>query len=94
MGPVILVILDGWGISGEKRGNAILNANTPNYNLLLKNFPHCQLDASGIAVGLPAGLMGNSEVGHLTIGAGRVVKQKLTTISETINDGSFFITMF
>ena len=90
MGPVILVILDGWGISANKRGNAILNANTPNYNLLLNKFPHCQLDASGIAVGLPPGLMGNSEVGHLTIGAGRIIKQKLTTISETISNGSFF----
>ncbi len=90
MGPIVLVVLDGWGISKEKRGNAILAANTPNYNMLLSHFPNTQLDASGIAVGLPPGLMGNSEVGHLTIGSGRVVKQKLTIISEKISDGSFF----
>src|ERR1700727_1740359 len=90
LGPIVLVVLDGWGISKEKRGNAILAANTPNYNLLLTQFPNTQLSASGTAVGLPPGLMGNSEVGHLTIGAGRVVKQKLTIISEKIADGTFF----
>ena len=90
MGPVILVVLDGWGISAEKRGNAILAAKTPTYNKLLTKYPHSELIASGIDVGLPPGLMGNSEVGHLTIGAGRVVKQKLTIISEKIADGSFF----
>src|SRR5271156_6097478 len=90
MGPIILAVLDGWGISNEKRGNAIAQAKTPNYNHLLAKFPHSQLVASGIEVGLPAGLMGNSEVGHLTIGAGRVIKQKLTTISETLSNGSFF----
>ena len=90
MGPLVLVVLDGWGVSGEKRGNAILAANTPNYNSLLTKFPHTELNASGTAVGLPPGLMGNSEVGHLTIGSGRVVKQKLTIISEKIEDGSFF----
>ena len=90
MGPLVLVVLDGWGISNEKRGNAILAATTPNYDRLLQNFPHTELTASGIAVGLPPGLMGNSEVGHLTIGAGRIVKQKLTIISEKIADGSFY----
>ncbi len=90
MGPLVLVVLDGWGISAEKRGNAILAARTPNYNTLLTKFPHTELDASGTAVGLPPGLMGNSEVGHLTIGAGRVIKQKLTIISEKIADGSFY----
>lgn len=90
MGPVVLVVLDGWGISNEKKGNAILLAKTPNYNMLLDKYPNTQLDASGVAVGLPPGLMGNSEVGHLTIGAGRVVKQKLTIISEKIADGTFF----
>ena len=90
MGPVVLVVLDGWGISTEKLGNAVLAAKTPHYNMLLEKFPNTQLKASGTDVGLPAGLMGNSEVGHLTIGAGRVVKQKLTIISEKIEDGTFF----
>jgi 2,3-bisphosphoglycerate-independent phosphoglycerate mutase len=83
-------VLDGWGINPEKRGNAILAARTPNYDLLLSRYPHSQLIASGTAVGLPANLMGNSEVGHLTIGAGRIVIQKLTIISQAIADGSFF----
>ncbi len=90
MGPVVLVVLDGWGISNEKRGNAILAAKTPNYNELIAKFPHSKLIASGVDVGLPPGLMGNSEVGHLTIGAGRVVIQKLTIISRAIADGTFF----
>lgn len=89
-GPVTLVVLDGWGISSEKLGNAILASHTPNYKSMLENYPSSRLDASGVAVGLPAGLMGNSEVGHLTIGAGRVITQKLTLISDTIADGSFF----
>ena len=90
MGPVTLLILDGWGVSAERKGNAILAARTPNYKDLLERFPNCLLDASGVAVGLPPGLMGNSEVGHLNIGAGRVVIQKLTQISDTIQDGTFF----
>lgn len=90
MGPVTLLILDGWGVSTEVRGNAVLAAKTPNYLDMLARFPNCLLDASGIAVGLPPGLMGNSEVGHLNIGAGRVVVQKLTQISQTILDGTFF----
>ncbi|HEY9784478.1 MAG TPA: 2,3-bisphosphoglycerate-independent phosphoglycerate mutase [Candidatus Obscuribacterales bacterium] len=90
MGPVTLLVLDGWGIATEQKGNAILQAKTPNYTDMLARFPHSQLDASGTAVGLPPGLMGNSEVGHLTIGAGRTVIQKLTIISQTIIDGSFF----
>lgn len=85
-----LLILDGWGVSQERRGNTILASKTPNYELLLAKFPNSLLDASGTAVGLPPGLMGNSEVGHLNIGAGRVVIQKLTQISKTILDGSFF----
>jgi 2,3-bisphosphoglycerate-independent phosphoglycerate mutase len=83
-------VLDGWGIAEQKRGNAILTASTPNYNLLLNKFPHSRLSASGTDVGLPPGLMGNSEVGHLTIGAGRVVVQKLTIISSAILNGTFF----
>jgi 2,3-bisphosphoglycerate-independent phosphoglycerate mutase len=88
--PLTLVVLDGWGISPKKEGNAILNANTPNYNYLLSHFPHSELAASGVEVGLPPGLMGNSEVGHLNLGAGRVVIQKLSCISDTIANGSFF----
>jgi 2,3-bisphosphoglycerate-independent phosphoglycerate mutase len=90
LGPVTLLILDGWGVSQEKKGNAVLASRTPNYNEMLQKFPNCLLDASGTAVGLPPGLMGNSEVGHLNIGAGRVVVQKLTQISQTIQDGTFF----
>lgn len=90
MGPVTLLILDGWGISREKSGNAILLSNTPNYQRLISQFPSSTLEASGECVGLPPGLMGNSEVGHLNIGAGRVVIQKLTQISQTILDGTFF----
>jgi 2,3-bisphosphoglycerate-independent phosphoglycerate mutase len=88
--PIVLLVLDGWGISPKKEGNAILNTSTPNYNYLLSHFPHSELAASGAEVGLPLGLMGNSEVGHLNLGAGRVVIQKLSCISNTIADGSFF----
>lgn len=90
MGPVTLLILDGWGISREQTGNAILLSSTPNYQRLISQFPCSALSASGECVGLPPGLMGNSEVGHLNIGAGRVVIQKLTQISQTILDGTFF----
>jgi len=90
MGPVVLAILDGWGIIDEKKGNAILAARTPNYDLLKTKFLFTQLQASGEHVGLPPGLMGNSEVGHLTLGSGRIVTQKLTLISNTIADGTFF----
>jgi len=88
--PVTLLILDGWGYTEEKRGNSIKAAKTPNYSNMLSKFPNSLLQASGIHVGLPPGLMGNSEVGHLTIGSGRVVIQKLTLISNTIADGTFF----
>lgn len=91
MGPVTLLVLDGWGISREKKGNSVLLGKTPNYARLLNDFPNSRLEASGEAVGLPPGLMGNSEVGHLTIGSGRSVIQKLTIISRTILDGSFFV---
>lgn len=90
LAPVTLLILDGWGVSPEKRGNAVLAARTPNYLEMLARFPNCLLNASGSAVGLPPGLMGNSEVGHLNIGAGRVVIQKLSQISAKIPDGTFF----
>src|SRR5581483_4995984 len=88
--PVTLLILDGWGVTREKQGNAILAARTPNYARMLERFPNSVLEASSTCVGLPPGLMGNSEVGHLNIGAGRVVIQKLTQISDTILDGTFF----
>src|SRR5471030_528085 len=90
MGPVVLAILDGWGITDEKRGNAILQAKTANYDILKSRYLFTKLQASGEFVGLPKWLMGNSEVGHLTIGSGRIVTQKLTLISNTIADGTFF----
>lgn len=90
MPPVTLLILDGWGVSSERTGNSILATRTRNYDYMRATFPNSVLDASGAAVGLPGGLMGNSEVGHLNIGAGRVVIQKLTQISQTIADGTFF----
>ena len=88
--PVCLLILDGWGASPEKRGNAISQANLPNFNFFLNNYPNTILNTSGKAVGLPEGVMGNSEVGHENIGGGRIVTQKLTLISQTIQNGSFF----
>jgi len=77
MKPIVLCILDGVGINQNKKHNAVALANTPFFDKLLKNYPHSQLDASGNAVGLPDGIMGNSEVGHITIGAGRIVNQFL-----------------
>ncbi|MDD5435710.1 MAG: 2,3-bisphosphoglycerate-independent phosphoglycerate mutase [Nitrospira sp.] len=88
--PVILIILDGWGINPIKEGNAITIANTPVYDSLLKEYPNTSLDASGLSVGLPGGQMGNSEVGHLNIGAGRVVYQDFTRIDKAISDGDFY----
>ena len=88
--PLMLMILDGWGLNPEKKANAILNANTPNYDKLMKEFPNTILEASGLAVGLPEGQMGNSEVGHLNIGAGRIVYQDFTRISQDIKSGGFF----
>ncbi len=88
--PVVLMILDGWGYTEETKGNAIYAANTPNFERYLENYPHTLLQASGRAVGLPDGQMGNSEVGHLNIGAGRVVYQPLMKITKAIEDGDFF----
>ncbi|MBT0663769.1 2,3-bisphosphoglycerate-independent phosphoglycerate mutase [Geobacter pelophilus] len=88
--PLLLMILDGWGINPQTENNAVALANTPNLNSLLKEYPHTQIQTSGMAVGLPDGQMGNSEVGHLNIGAGRVVYQDLTRISKSIADGDFF----
>ena len=86
----VLCILDGWGYSPSPLGNAIASAATPNFDALLRDNPNSLLAASGLAVGLPEGQQGNSEVGHLTIGAGRVVLQDLTRIDAAIADGSFF----
>ena len=88
--PVMLIILDGWGIGKEYEGNAVYLANTPNFDKLIKEYPNTKLDASGMAVGLPVGQMGNSEVGHLNIGAGRIIYQELTNITKSIEEGNFF----
>ena len=88
--PVGLIILDGWGYAPEGPGNAITLARTPVWDSLLTRYPHVLLEASGEAVGLPAGVMGNSEVGHLTLGSGRVIYQDLSRIDRAIRDGSFF----
>ncbi|MBI2003585.1 MAG: 2,3-bisphosphoglycerate-independent phosphoglycerate mutase [Parcubacteria group bacterium] len=90
MKQVALLILDGWGWSKEKAGNAIFEAKTPNMDFLKKNYPFFLIQASGLAVGLPPLKEGNSEVGHLTIGAGRIIFQHLTVIDESIKNGSFF----
>lgn len=88
--PVVLVVLDGWGYREERDGNAIALANTPTWDRLWTRAPRTLLEASGRAVGLPKGQMGNSEVGHLNLGAGRVVVQDLVRINQAIDDGSFF----
>jgi 2,3-bisphosphoglycerate-independent phosphoglycerate mutase len=87
---VALVILDGWGCAPPGPGNAVELADTPNFDRLWRTFPHTRLDASGEAVGLPDGQMGNSEVGHLTIGSGRVLYQDFVRVNKAIEDGSFF----
>ena len=89
-GPVALVILDGWGCAPAGPGNAISLAETPVFDRLWAEYPHTTLEASGEAVGLPPGQMGNSEVGHLTIGSGRVLLQDLMRVDRAIEDGSFF----
>lgn len=85
---VLLMILDGWGMTTNKNVSAIDKANTPFLDSLYQNYPHNKLDASGLAVGLPDGQMGNSEVGHMTIGAGRIVYQDLVRINQATADGS------
>ena len=89
-GPLVLVVLDGWGLREQREGNAIKLARTPSYLELLDRFPHTSLTTSGEAVGLPDGQMGNSEVGHMTMGAGRVIYQDLTRIDKSIREGAFF----
>ncbi|MHA6482120.1 2,3-bisphosphoglycerate-independent phosphoglycerate mutase [Paenibacillus sp. strain BS8-2] len=88
--PVALIILDGFGLRDDVTGNAVAQANKPNYDRYWSQYPHTTLTASGEAVGLPEGQMGNSEVGHLNIGAGRIVYQDLTRISKSIRDGEFY----
>ncbi len=88
--PTVLMILDGYGLSEKKESNAVFLGHTPNVDKLLKDYPWVQGHASGLDVGLPHGQMGNSEVGHLNIGAGRIVYQQFTRISKAIEDKSFF----
>src|SRR4026209_1633349 len=87
---VVLVVLDGWGYRQEREGNAIALASTPTWDRLWGTYPRTLLDASGLAVGLRQGQMGNSEVGHLNLGAGRVVPQDLVRISQSIRTGEFY----
>lgn len=88
--PVVLVVLDGWGLSTSVRGNAIRQAHLPTFDTLNKRYPMAVLQASGISVGLPWNTPGNSEVGHMTMGAGRIIYQNLPRITLAIEDGSFF----
>jgi 2,3-bisphosphoglycerate-independent phosphoglycerate mutase len=88
--PVVLCVLDGWGIAPDGPGNAVTRARTPRLDALFAHSPHARLEASGRAVGLPDGVMGNSEVGHLTMGAGYIQYQELVRINDAIDDGSFF----
>jgi 2,3-bisphosphoglycerate-independent phosphoglycerate mutase len=88
--PVILTVLDGWGYRAETKGNAIALARKPNYDRLLKEFPNTLIHTSGPYVGLPEGQMGNSEVGHLNMGAGRIVQMDITRVDQLISSGEFF----
>ena len=85
-----LIILDGYGLNPNPHGNAVYQADTPNLDKYFAEYPNSKLSASGMDVGLPDGQMGNSEVGHTNIGAGRVVYQDLTRITKSIKDGDFF----
>src|SRR6202161_2270259 len=87
--PIVLTVLDGWGYRTETKGNAIALARKPNYDRILKDFPNTLIRTSGPAVGLPVGQMGNSEVGHLNIGAGRIVHMDSTRIDQLIAAGKF-----
>src|SRR3989344_451985 len=88
--PMVLCILDGWGMAPDSEGNAITKANPVNFNRLWFTYPHTLLTASGSSVGLPEGQVGNSEVGHLNIGAGRIVFQDILRIDTAIDNGPFF----
>jgi len=89
-GPVVLIVLDGLGIADANKGNAVKLAKTPNFKVLWGNYPHTQLQASGNYVGLPTGVMGNSEVGHMSLGAGKILFQEIARIDRAIKDKSFF----
>src|SRR3989339_2199163 len=88
--PTVLIVIDGWGVAPDGEGNAITRADTPNYDRLVRTYPTMTLRASGEEVGLSWGEMGNSEVGHLAIGAGRVYYQTLPRINRDIAVGTFF----
>ncbi len=88
--PIVLIVMDGFGLNPDIKGNAVAAAHKPNYDLYLSKYQHTILETSGLAVGLPKGQMGNSEVGHLNLGAGRVVYQEVTRIDKSISDGDFF----
>ena len=88
--PTVLMILDGFGLNEKTEGNAVAQAATPNIDALMRDYPYVKGYASGLSVGLPDGQMGNSEVGHLNMGAGRIVYQELTRITKEIEDGDFF----
>src|ERR1044072_9942189 len=88
--PLALIILDGFGYSAEREGSAIAQAEMPFYSELLEKYPHTLIQASGECVGLPPGVMGNSNVGHLCLGAGRVVRTDVERINHEIKTGNFF----
>ena len=88
--PIILCIMDGYGLSSSNNGNCIAQANKPNLDRIFNEYPTTTILASGEAVGLPEGQMGNSEVGHLNIGAGHIVYQSLTLINKAVKDGTFY----
>src|SRR3989344_7750914 len=90
MQPVMLVILDGWGFVPDRRGNAIALARTPTFDMFERTYPFGYLQASGISVGLPWNEPGNSEVGHLALGTGRIIDQALSRIEKAIQNESFF----
>jgi 2,3-bisphosphoglycerate-independent phosphoglycerate mutase len=89
---VLLAIMDGWGISKNHKHNAIYESGAPNFNKIIEKYPNITIYADGEHVGLPEGQMGNSEVGHLNLGAGRIVYQELTRINKSIKEGEFFVT--
>ena len=88
--PTVLMILDGYGLNDKHEANAVFEGKTPVMDKLMAEYPFVKGNASGMAVGLPEGQMGNSEVGHLNMGAGRIVYQDLTKITKAIQDGDFF----
>src|ERR1044071_2284200 len=89
-GPLALIIIDGWGYSAAREGNAIALATTPFYDELCEKYPSTLLEAHGSRVGLPVGVMGNSEVGHLNIGSGRVIRMDVSLVDHEIETGDFF----